>query len=134
MNIDLVRQSGNMDCGVACLTMIANYFGHHLTLTDLSAHFNIQPTGVTAKDIAQVARSLNLDVKAYQLEVSQLPLITPPAIAHVRSHYVVIDGCTSDAIRIADPASGWNTLTYRQFRGMFSKVVLTFRHKIIPMN
>lgn len=57
---ELIRQRDAMDCGPACLAMIAKYHGRHLRLEELRERCFITRTGVSLLGISEAAESLGL--------------------------------------------------------------------------
>lgn len=45
--VHYVSQLGSMDCGIACLTMILNYYGCKSDIVDIGAEIQIGRDGMT---------------------------------------------------------------------------------------
>lgn len=46
--VHYVSQLGSMDCGIACLTMILNYYGCKSDIVDIGAEIQIGRDGMTS--------------------------------------------------------------------------------------
>src|SRR5262245_36261212 len=71
-------QSEASECGLACLAMVASYYGHRIDLSTLRRQHPIPLNGVTLRSIIEIARHLNLTTRAVRLEPRDLKLIKRP--------------------------------------------------------
>ena len=62
-----VRQLSEVECGLACLTMILNYYGHGISLSELRTRSGVGRDGVSALEITRTARDLGMRLKAHSL-------------------------------------------------------------------
>lgn len=124
--VPVLLQLNSVECGSACLAMILNYYGRKTRVADCRETCGIGRDGVTAENIAKVARSLGLRVKAFSLEAADLSHVQFPAIVHWEfQHFVVVERWSSKHIEIVDPAVGRRRLTSAEFDAGFTGVVLT---------
>jgi ATP-binding cassette, subfamily B, bacterial len=103
------RQIYKMDCGPACLQMVALYYGKNVDLTTLRENTRISRDGANLLGIAEAAEKLGFHTKGVQVSFQQLIAdATLPAILHWKqNHFVVIvPKSTSHKVIIADPAKG----------------------------
>ena len=113
-------QHDAMDCGPACLRMVLSYYGK--TLSSQAIHDTLQPDrdGVSLYDIQQSAESFGLQASAYATSLDHLRHLTGPFIAHVDgNHFVVVYRVTKNKLRIADPATGLETVSLKSFASRF---------------
>lgn len=106
-----------MDCGPACLRMIAKFYGKNLSGEYLREIANLSRGGTSLGGLADAAEAIGMSSLAlsvdYQTLKDELPL---PCIAHWRQrHYVVVYGFKKDKVRIADPAFGLIDYTEQEF-------------------
>ena len=105
--LPLVLQIEAAECGLACLAMVADYFGHHTDLADLRRRFGLSLKGATLKDLTGVADRLGLAARALRLDLEELELVRTPAILHWdMNHFVVLKCVRRGGIVIHDPAVG----------------------------
>ena len=58
--LPLIRQSEAAECGLACLAMVASFYGHRIDLNTLRRRFPVSLNGVTLRALIQVASQLRL--------------------------------------------------------------------------
>ncbi len=104
-----IRQRDAMQCGVACLTMIALKFGIHCTLEDVEEICVASSEGVSLKAIADGAKSLGLKTISTKSSINHLVEMDTPCVLHWdQKHFVVLYHIDKNGTRfwIADPAKG----------------------------
>lgn len=103
-----IRQHDGMQCGVACLAMICQYYGKNYSLEQLSKLCGVTPEGVSLKALADVAGDLGMETISTRLSECQLSNIPLPCILHWnQNHFVVLYKISSDAhYYLSDPAKG----------------------------
>jgi ATP-binding cassette subfamily B protein RaxB len=120
-----VLQAEAAECGLACLTMIANFHGHKVDLPGLRRIHPLSIKGITLEALMTAASSLDLSPRALRLELDELPQLQLPAILHWNlSHFVVLEAVDSKGIIIADPQAGRRRLTMKAADRHFSGVAL----------
>lgn len=108
----IYQQLDAMDCGAACLRMIARYFGRFYSLDSLREYTHMGRQGVSLLGISDAAEKIGLQSLAIKTTFDRLAKDIPtPCIAHWRQyHFVVIIKATKKYVWIADPASESNPL------------------------
>lgn len=100
------KQFDTMDCGPACLRMVAAYHGRYHTLQTLRNSSGITKNGVSLSGISKAAEAIGL--KTYALTAPWGKLKTEdivPFIAHWgKNHFVVVYKITNRKVYVADPA------------------------------
>jgi ATP-binding cassette, subfamily B, bacterial len=125
--VPIVQQFSNNECGLACLVMILNYYGKHISLSECRQECAIGRDGTTAETLARVAHSYGLRVKAFSVQnLDALKSIPYPAIAHWDfNHFVVVERWSpKNRVEVIDPALGRRYLTHDEFNKGFTGVVL----------
>jgi ABC-type bacteriocin/lantibiotic exporter with double-glycine peptidase domain len=121
-------QLSDVECGAACLAMILNYHGSKVRVAECRERCGVGRDGLTARAVAEGARSYGLIVRAFSLQPAQLQLVPLPVIAHWGfDHFVVIERWTPKQVVVVDPAVGRRHLTPEAFGAGFTGVVLTLR-------
>lgn len=111
-----------MDCGPACLKMVAKYYGKHLSLEFLREKCQIQKVGVSLLDISEAAELIGLKTLATKLDYATL-LNTNllPCIAYWnQNHFVVVYKIDSKYAWIADPRKGLVKLPRQDFESKWT--------------
>jgi len=117
-------QHDQMDCGPACLAMVASYYGKTYGLTYLREHSFISREGVSLLGISEAAQRIGMETLPGKLTTDMLaePNTPLPAILHWnQNHFVVLRKVTRQPLtgrqqfKIADPAHGFITLSRERF-------------------
>lgn len=123
--VPIVLQTEAAECGLACLAMIAGWYGHRTDLAALRARFLISLKGVNLNHLVQYANRLDLSSRALRLDVNELDQLALPCILHWDlSHFVVLVAVSRRGIIIHDPAIGVRSLPYSQVEKYFTGVAL----------
>jgi ATP-binding cassette subfamily B protein RaxB len=124
-SLPVLYQSETAECGLACLAMIASYYGHHLDLNDVRHRFQISSQGTSLKHLVHFARAIGLSARALRTEPAQLGQIQCPAILHIdMSHFVVLKEVRGRDAIVHDPALGPRRLSADQLERRFTGIVL----------
>ena len=108
--IRLVRQNQISECGLASLTMIANYHGLDVDLGTMRRRFGASLRGAPLRSLMKIADSIGLSPRAVKVPLSKLTDLRLPAILHWDlNHYVVIESIRRDSALIHNPdgRSSW---------------------------
>lgn len=103
------RQRDAMDCGPACLTMVARYHGSAVAVARVRALCGLDRQGTSLLELSRAAERMGFRAMRVRTTYHGLFEHAPlPAIAHWdQNHFVVIYGRNGNGIRIADPGSGF---------------------------
>ncbi len=109
--LPLVRQSEAAECGLACLAMVAGYYGHRTGLAKLRQRFPISLRGMTLAQLMAVSDELGLHSRPLRGEIEEIPEVRLPAVLHWDlNHFVVLKAIRRrlSGLRyvIHDPARG----------------------------
>ena len=125
--VPVILQSEAPECGIACLAMVASYYGH---LTDLSAmRLRLSPSlkGVTLKHVSQVAESMGLAARGVQVPLDSLGKLQLPAVLHWdMNHFVVLTRVSGKNIWVHDPGRGKRKLKLSEASRHFTGVAMEF--------
>ncbi len=116
-------QHDSMDCGPACLRMVAAFHGRDYSLDDLRRRSYIDKEGVSLKGISEAAESIGyrtLGVKipfSAKHDLPSLKVAPLPVIVHWnQNHFVSLYKLTNKHAFIADPGSGKHKLSQDEFK------------------
>jgi ATP-binding cassette, subfamily B, bacterial len=117
-----VSQLDSMDCGPACLKMVAKHHGRDFPLPYLRERCHIDRAGVSVLGIVKAAEAIELKsivtmvpFKAGSQDAT-LATAPKPVIAHWnQNHFVVVYHMSDTHVWIADPGAGKHKLTYEEF-------------------
>ena len=123
--LPLIFQTEAAECGIACLAMIARFYGDRVDLHALRRHFSVSLRGTTLAHIIRFASQLDLAGRPLRIELGELRNLKTPCILHWdMDHFVVLKEATSRHVVIHDPALGKRRLSYAQADRHFTGVAL----------
>ena len=116
----VIRQADQSDCGAAVLATVAMYHGLRIGLQQMRDLAGTDRVGTNLRGLVQGAEKLGFSARAVKGPYEALPTVPLPAIAHVRTeeglgHFVVLYRVGKDAVVVADPARGVETLSRAAF-------------------
>jgi len=123
--ITFIPQYDQMDCGPACLCMVAGAYGKKYSLQYLRTNSFITREGVSLLGINEAAKNIGFDTYTLKFTFDELLLQKKnlPAIIHWnQNHFVVLKGIKKHYFtgktyfEIADPAHGFITLNEEDFK------------------
>ena len=113
--VPVVLQSEAAECGLACMTMIAQYYSDKRDLNALRQTVSVSLRGTTLKDVMRIASDLGFQTRAIKIEMEHLAQLSCPAILHWNmNHFVVLTKVKGKTLTIHDPALGERKLTYSE--------------------
>src|SRR5215467_5682264 len=97
--LPLIFQTEAAECGLACLAMVAGYYGHRSDLPSLRERFSISLRGTTLAHLLRFAERLELSGRPLRLELEDLPYLKTPCILHWdMNHFVVLKKATKKRV------------------------------------
>ncbi|HEY6899924.1 MAG TPA: peptidase domain-containing ABC transporter, partial [Puia sp.] len=117
MRFKFYAQQDRMDCGPACIKMIARYYGRSLHLQTLREMANLDKDGVNLLGISDAAEAVGFRTQAVSITYGMLRKnAASPCILHWhQNHFVVLYKITRKYFFIANPAVGLVRLTPNEF-------------------
>lgn len=123
--LHVVLQAESSECGLACLTMIANYYGDQRSLTELRTKLKLGNGGVNLKQLMIQADDIGLSSRALKLDLHDLHNLSLPAIIHWDfKHFVVLSAVNGNKVTIIDPAMGKRKISKNEFSQHFTGIAL----------
>lgn len=115
--IRIVHQLDTMDCGPACLKMVASHYGRNYPMEYLRQEMGITREGVSLKGICIAAQKIGLQTTAYRMSMATLcEDATLPCIVHWnQNHFVVVYKIAHGKVYVADPGKGFIRYTLAEF-------------------
>lgn len=111
-----VEQQSSSDCGAACLSMAARYWGQRLPLNVLRERANVGQAGASLKSLAKAAESIGFHARPVRASLGALERQKSPWIAHWEgNHYIVVYSISANQVTIADPATGRQRISRQRF-------------------
>lgn len=128
VKVPIVMQMEALECGAACLCMIAAYYKKWIPLTQVRADCGVSRDGSVAKNILNAARSYGFEAAGYKLEPDSIEALPFPMIIHWNfNHFVVLCGVDrkKGKVYINDPGRGRQTISMQEFDESFTGIALT---------
>jgi ATP-binding cassette subfamily B protein RaxB len=126
-SVPLVMQTESTECALACLAMIANYFGYQSDLSGLRRRFNVSLKGVNLRRMVDIASSLGLETRARRADIDYLRICKKPCVLHWDlNHFVVLGRVTQNYYEILDPARGRVEMSSSEVSKHFTGVLVEF--------
>ena len=112
-----VRQHDAMDCGPACIGMIARWHGKRISLESIRRRAWITREGVSLLGLRSAAVSLGFRAEGVKIPFSVLAgEITLPCIVHwQQNHFIVVNRITAKKVWVSDPAVGRMSMSREEF-------------------
>lgn len=138
--IKLTIQHDSTDCGAACLSMIARYYGLSLPLNKIRKFVKVDKSGANLYGIVTGGAKLGLKGDALSGTREELlkgiedKEIVFPFIAHIVTeenmpHFVVVYGYDKGLFLIADPAKGYVKMDKKHFFLSWTGYIVVFEKK-----
>ena len=117
MSYPFVRQYDAMDCGPACISMVARSHGKRLSLETIRKKAWITREGVSLLGLKSAAESIGFRAAGVKIPFSRLKEGAPlPCIVHWKqNHFIVVNRVNENAVWVSDPAIGRLRLSHDEF-------------------
>jgi ATP-binding cassette subfamily B protein RaxB len=123
--VPIILQTEAPECGIACVAMVASYYGYR---TDLSAmRLRLAPSmkGITLAHISAIAQTMKMSARGVKVELEALDQLKLPAILHWDlNHFVVLVKANGKSITVHDPARGKRVMPLSQASRHFTGVAM----------
>ena len=125
MSFPIFKQLDAMDCGPACLKMVAAYYKLNYSLESLRAKCFITREGVSFLGLSEAAGALGFRTIGARIPFERLSEDAPlPCIVHwTQKHFVVVYKIKKDKVWVADPALGLVKYTTEEFKKKWETTV-----------
>lgn len=123
--LPVILQTEATECGLACLTMIAKFYGHDVDLNGMRARYPISLKGVTLETLIDLSGQMDLGSRALRLDLEEIHRLQLPAILHWDlNHFVVLKSVQSNKLTIHDPGRGELKISLKEASDHFTGVAL----------
>lgn len=123
--LPIIMQTEATECGLACVAMIAGYYGLNLDLQTLRIYFRVSLKGMCLRDVIELADRLALSSRPVQANIDSLNQVKLPCILHWSfNHFVVLKKISRRSAIIIDPAKGEKIISYSELSKKFTGIAL----------
>jgi ATP-binding cassette subfamily B protein len=118
MTYPFVRQYDAMDCGPACISMVALQHGKRISLETIRKRAWITREGVSFLGLKSAAESMGFTAAGVKIPYRKLHGEVPlPCIVHwQQNHFIVVNRVSEKKVWVSDPAIGRVKMTHEEFR------------------
>jgi len=111
------QQHDALDCGPACLRIVAKYYGKNYSLQTLRDKSYINREGVSMLGISDAAEYIGFRTMGVRISFDQMKKDAPlPCIVYWKQrHFMVVYKIKKDTVYISDPATGLIKLSKKEF-------------------
>ena len=105
--LPVVRQAEAAECGLACIAMVASFYGHRIDLGSLRRRYPVSLSGTTLRGLITITANLKLIGRPVRFDLAQIDRLRMPAIVHWdMNHFAVLKAVNKREITVHDPALG----------------------------
>ncbi|MDR2832625.1 MAG: peptidase domain-containing ABC transporter, partial [Streptococcaceae bacterium] len=125
MKIRFQQQSEHSECGLACVTMLIDYFIKKITLTELREKYGVPNGGYNLFQMQSVLEEYGVSSKSVKINAESLSAVPTPFIAFWgHKHFVIVEKIKKGSFNVVDPSLGKRNIPFSDFKEHFSEIVL----------
>ena len=123
--LPVVLQSEAAECGLACLMMVGEYWGHRIDMAHMRRRFSVSLKGTTLKSLIAMAQGLDLQPRSLKLDIHHMTQLQLPCVLHWdMNHFVVLKDVSRGYATLHDPAVGERRMPIAAVANHFTGVAL----------
>ena len=123
--LPVLLQTEGAECGLACMAMVASYWGHRTDIPSMRRRFSVSMKGMNLKGMMAMANGLSLQTRALKLDLQHLPELKLPCVLHWDlNHFVVLKSVSAKRVVVHDPAVGERHMPIDEFAKHFTGIAL----------
>jgi ATP-binding cassette subfamily B protein RaxB len=123
--VPTVLQTEAAECAIACLAMVASYWGHRIDLAAMRRRFPVSLKGSSLKSLITAANALGLQTRPLKLEPEQLGNLQLPCVLHWDlNHFVVLASVRGARAVLHDPGLGERRVSLAELSRHFTGVAV----------
>jgi len=123
--LSVVLQASPSETGLACINMIANYYGNNIDLNHLRSDIYVSSRGTTVSCLMRLAEKLDFSARSIHVSAEKLDKLQMPCIlGWGENHFVVLSEVSKNKVVIHDPAIGMSTYSREEAGHHLSGVAL----------
>jgi ATP-binding cassette subfamily B protein RaxB len=123
--LPILLQTEAAECAIACLAMVASYWGYRIDLAGMRRRFPVSIKGSSLRALITTAQALGMQTRPLKLEPDQLADLRLPCVLHWDlNHFVVLRTLRGAQAVIHDPGLGERRLSLTELSRHFTGVAL----------
>lgn len=121
----IILQSEMNECGLACIAMLAGYYGKKIDITSSRLLHNVTAGGMSVRELIDTFAIINMTACASRVEIEELYSLSRPVILHWElNHYVILTKIDKKKATINDPATGRRIISLAELSNKFTGVII----------
>lgn len=121
----VILQAEASECGIACLAMVAGFYGLNIDLFNFRQRFGSPSQGTTLLSLSHTAERAGLKNRALSLDLDEIRQLKLPCILHWgMNHFVVLTQVKKSSFVVHDPALGKRVIGMQEMSNYFTGVAL----------
>lgn len=130
--VHTVLQNESQECGLACMAMIANAYGHNVNMPYMRSVHQVTGGGMSLAELYNLSGVFGFDARGLAVQnTDEMDALKLPAILHWEGqHYVVLERISGGRFYIHDPSIGPRAFDKDDFERYFSGVVLELEPRL----
>lgn len=126
--VRLIRQTEIAECGLASLTMVANFHGFDIDLGTMRRRYSPSMRGAPLRALIDLADQIGLTPRAVKLPLEEMGNLHMPAVLHWDlNHYVVLESVKAGKALIHNPDGRSDWMSLSEVSDHFTGVALELR-------
>ena len=127
-SLPVIRQAEAAECGLACIAMIACYYGYQTNLNSLRMRHSVSLKGSTLQSLITTAERMGMNSRALRVELESIDQLRTPCVLHWNmNHFVVLKSVNGGRYVIHDPAFGERRYTRDEISAKFTGIALELK-------
>lgn len=123
--VPIILQTEATECGLACVAMIANYYGNTVNLKYLRLNFPVSLKGMNLGSLTRVFKHNGLSTRPLRTSIGALKNVKLPCVLHWNfNHFVVLIKINNNFAIVIDPALGERKIPLEDLSNSFTGIVL----------
>lgn len=125
MKIRFQQQCEHSECGLACASMIIDFYIKKTKLSSLREQYGVPNGGYNLLQIKAILKENGVNSKAVKIGHESVKALPQPFIAYWdNKHFVIVEKVTSKYTLLVDPAIGRKKVTKVEFMQHFSEIAM----------
>jgi ATP-binding cassette, subfamily B, bacterial CvaB/MchF/RaxB len=125
--VPVILQSEAAECSLACVAMIARFYGARVDLASVRADYSVSLKGANLKTLIEVGSSQGLRGRPLRVDLADLVNLPLPCVLHWNmNHFVVLTRIERRHAIIHDPSVGRRKVPLRDLATSFTGVAIEF--------
>ncbi|TQV77363.1 peptidase domain-containing ABC transporter [Aliikangiella marina] len=123
--LSIVLQASESETALACMTMLANYHGNNVDLSQVRSEYSLSSRGTTIKCLMNLAENMGFSSRVIKVSIEKLNrLQTPCILSWGENHFVVLNKIKNKVVHVHDPAIGACEYSFEEVAAHLNGVAL----------